>query len=131
MQVKIKEQPTILVVECYRRTSKLARDESRLGRTELLELLRRLARCSPGFDGCKPEDLANIFRMSVSDTTPLKRPERWAPGNEAAGTEVNTAPGTGDCGFELDPGGTITVGARRGVAGAEGEGDADSTIHIR
>lgn len=112
----------------YRRKSKLGRDESRLGRIEELEDFLRLARCSPGSDGRKPVDLANKLRMSVRDTTPLNLPDRCAPGIAEAGTAGG--PGMGDCGAEEDPG-MITVGFKRGVAGVEGDGDADSTTHIR
>lgn len=111
----------------------LARDPSMLGRTELLELLRRLARCSPGSDGFRPDDLAKRLRMSVRDTTPLKRPERLAPGRAEAGTLCWACWGSGEGGAEPGPG-TRTEppdGARSGVAGAEGEGDADSTTHMR
>lgn len=135
-----------------------------LGRTELLLLRRRRARCSPGSDGCRPDDLANVFRISVSETTPVRRPERLAPGITAAGTEVKLAVtpdgnGNGDCGAEpvlavgirivvspvvvaarlpvrlpVGPAGpveTLGTGASSGVAGADGDGEADSTTHIR
>ncbi|KAK5625486.1 hypothetical protein RRF57_001202 [Xylaria bambusicola] len=68
--------------------SMLARDESRDGRIELLELRRLLARCSLGSVGLRPVDLANKLRMSVSVTTPVRRPERWEPGNADPGTDV-------------------------------------------
>ena len=54
----------------------LALDDSRLGRTLTLELRRRLERCSLGSDGLRPEDLANMLSMSVSETTPVRRPDR-------------------------------------------------------
>lgn len=100
---------------------------------ELLELLRRRARCSPGSDGRRPDDFANMFRMSVSEMTPVRRPERWAPGMAAAGTTLCTWVGRGDCGTEPEPGTSTVevVGANKGVAGADGDGDADSTTHIR
>lgn len=114
------------------RISILAREESILGRTELLELLLRLALCSLGSEGRKPVDLANMLRISVSEITPVKRPERCAPGSAEAGTEwvIGGGKGSGDCGAEPGPG-TITVGASRGVAGADGDGEADSTTHMR
>ncbi len=98
---------------CYLRKSKLARLLSRLGRTELLELLLLLALCSDGSDGFKPVDLAKRFRTSVRETTPVKRPERCAPGSAAAGTEdAKPGLGSGDCGTEFVPdvGGMRTVG---------------------
>lgn len=139
--------------------STLALALSRLGRTELLELRLRRARCSPGSAGFNPVDRANRLRMSVRDTTPVSRPDRWAPGNAAAGTDGKLWPGNGDDGGpEAAPGaetktvdearGEISVGVidgvapplvfecdwlgvRSGVAGALGEGDANSTSHMR
>lgn len=78
---------------------------SRLGRTELLELRRRRARCSPGSVGCRPLDRAKTFRMSVSEMTPVSLPERCAPGIAAAGTEddgekMGFESGRGDGGAE-------------------------------
>lgn len=113
--------------------SRLARDESRLGRTELLELRRRRARCSPGSEGFSPVDRANMLSTSVREMTPLSLPERRAPAMAEAGTaEV----GTGDDGAPDGAGGGGTElvkpwGPIKGVAGAEGEGDADSTTHTR
>lgn len=114
----------------YRRESMLGRPESRLGRTELLELLRLLARCSLGSDGFRPDDLANRLRMSVSDTTPDSRPDRCAPGSAEEAMEPNVAPGVGECGAEFDPG-TATGGAGAGDGAFGGDGDDGSTTHIR
>jgi hypothetical protein len=94
--------------------------------------------------------------MSVMDTTPVRRPERCAPGRPLGITVVvNVWLASGDCGADaLVGGGIITVadggglptatvdeeedegptgwlGWRRGVAGALGDGDADSTTHMR
>lgn len=115
------------------RKSMLAREPSMLGRTELLELLRRLARCSPGSEGFMPDDLAKRLRISVRETTPVRRPERLAPGRAEAGTLCWTCCGRGEGGVEPEPGIRTDppVGARSGVAGAEGEGEADSTTHMR
>lgn len=108
---------------CQRRISRLA------GRTELLELLRLLARCSLGSVGLKPVVLANKLRISVRVTTPMRRPDSPDPGRDAPEGEGNWFPSSDVC--EVDGVlGTTIVGASRGVAGAEGEGDADSTIHI-
>lgn len=89
-----------------------------------------------------------MLRTSVNETTPLNVPERRAPAIADAGT-VGTGTTEGMIG---DGGATGTVpealpvagwegcggiavvkpwGPIRGVAGAEGEGDADSTTHIR
>jgi len=108
----------------------LARDDSKLGRTELLELLRRLALCSPGSAGFNPLNLANMLRMSVRETTPLSFPEMRAPAKAEAGTATA---GTGDGGAWFDGGAPLTWvwGPISGVAGADGDGDADSTTHIR
>ena len=82
--------------------SKLALPLSKLGRTELLELRLRLARCSDGSDGFKPLDLANKLRTSVKETTPVSRPDRLAPGSAAAGTDAeNPGLARGDCGTEV------------------------------
>ena len=83
----------------------LARDESILGRTELLELRLRRARCSLGSEGFRPVDFANMLRMSVNEMTPVSLPERRAPAIADAGTAAvgtgdagTAAVGTGDCG---------------------------------
>ena len=92
------------------------------------------------------------------DTTPVKRPDRLEPGKpEGTAPVVKFWPGSGDCGAEELVEGRMTVpvggglavllvpvddvrggpegwiGWRRGVAGAlgEGEGEADSTTHMR
>lgn len=110
--------------------STLARAESKLGRTELLELLRRLARCSQGSDGCSPVDLAKMFKTSVNDITPVSLPDRRAPAMADAGTAVV---GTGDGGAIPVAGSPMLdlCAAISGVAGAEGDGEADSTTHMR
>lgn len=92
-----------------------------LGRIELLELLLLLARCSDGSDGLRPLDFAKRFKISVSDTTPVRRPERCAPGSAAAGTdEEKPGLGSGEGGTDVDPevGGTITVGVMPPVPAA-------------
>lgn len=99
-----------------------------LARTELLELFRRRARCAPGSDGFSPVDLANAFSTSVNETTPLSLPDKPAPiiadaGTAAAGCGEGGVGGGGPC-VKLD-------GPIKGVAGADGEGDADSTTHMR
>jgi hypothetical protein len=72
-----------------------------------------------------------MFRMSVSEITPVNRPDKRAPGRDAAGTVPNADPGRrGDSGAEPRLG-ARTVGASSGVAGADGDGDADSTTHMR
>jgi hypothetical protein len=98
----------------------LARDESRLGRTELLELRLRRARCSLGSDGCNPVDFANTFRTSVNEMTPVSLPERRAPAMADAGT---AAVGTGDAGTAAvgtGDGGAACMGADAGTAGGGG-----------
>jgi len=75
-----------------------------------------------------------------------------APGSAELGTAAMVWPGSGDCGpvailvggmrmvgveAGAFPGGAVVgvgtgkLGVRRGVAGALGEGDADSTTHMR
>lgn len=58
-----------------------------------LELLRRRLRFSLGSPGLRPLARANRFRISVSETTPTRRPESRAPGREEAGIEVETGDG--------------------------------------
>ncbi len=126
--------------------STLALALSRLGRTEELELRRLLARCSDGSDGRSPLDLANKFRMSVMDTTPVRQPDRRAPGRPLGRTAVEKVwfgSGDGGAGALAAGGGMITVlgggllrpagwlACSSGVAGALGEGEADSTTHMR
>lgn len=102
----------------------LALVKSKLGRMELLELRRRLARCSLGSPGFKPVVLAKMLRTSVNDTTPVSFPERPAPASAEAGT---AAAGAGDGGAPVEE----ACAESNGVAGADGEGDADSTTHMR
>jgi len=86
-----------------------------------------------GLNGLRPDWRAKRFRISVRDTTPVNRPEIRAPGRAEA--ETGNAPLIeGDAGF--DPGGGtrtawVIEGVANGVAGADGEGEADSTTHIR
>lgn len=95
----------------------LARDDSKLGRTELLELRLRRARCSPGSAGLRPVDLANMLSTSVSEMTPLNLPESRAPAMAEAGT---ADVGTGDAGIAAATMGDGGVG----FAGALGAGCA-------
>lgn len=63
--------------------------------------------------------------------TPVSLPDREAPGSADAGT---AAVGTGEGGaafWDDDEVVPCPCGPIKGVAGAEGEGDADSTTHIR
>lgn len=71
-----------------------------LGLTELLELRRRRRRSSDGSNGFRPDCLANKLSMSVSDTTPVRRPEICAPGRAAAETDGNDGAREGDAGPE-------------------------------
>lgn len=108
-----------------------------LGRTELLELLLRRARCSPGSVGCSPVNLANRLRISVKEMTPLSLPDMDAPAMADAGTDVarTAGDGTGDGGAPWWAAGTEPpekpCGASNGVAGVDGDGEADSTTHMR
>src|SRR5512140_2493890 len=103
--------PSFLMPERHLRMSTLVLFMSRLGRTELLELRLLRARCSDGSEGRRPLDFANRLRMSVRDTTPVRRPERRAPGSVEAGTDDRLWPGRGDCGpDEVVDVGIITVG---------------------
>lgn len=76
------------------------RAESKLGRTELLELRRLRDLWSLGLSGLRPEWRAKRFRISVREMTPVKRPEIRAPGKEAAETAGKTPDREGDAGFE-------------------------------
>jgi hypothetical protein len=72
--------------------------------------------------------------MSVNEITPVNRPEILAPGRAAAETAGNVPEREGDAG--LDPAGEARTaweieGVARGVAGADGDGDAASTTHMR
>jgi hypothetical protein len=99
---------------------------------ELLELRRRRSRWSVGLRGLRPDWRAKRFRMSVREMTPMRRPEMRAPGRAAVEME-----GAGKLLMLGDGGGwgevtaSLTEGAARGVAGVDGEGEADSTTHIR
>lgn len=106
-------------------------------------LLRRLAlRASSGSWGFKPLARAKRLSMSVRLTTPLRRPDRLAPGmafaemagaavparsGECAVTPAEAAAGSGTLGAGKD----ITVGFTDGVGGPEDAGEGASTIHIR
>lgn len=114
-------------------------NESMLALMELVELLRRLSRCAEGSMGLRPVALAKRLRMSVRDMTPVSLPDMRAPIMAAAGTDgalwgEGGAPapllleGAGGAG---PPAVTKLPGPVRGVAGVLGEGDADSTIHMR
>lgn len=65
------------------------RAESKLGLTELLELRLLLARCSLGSVGFRPDCLANRFKTSVREMTPVNFPEIRESGME----ETDKAPG--------------------------------------
>jgi hypothetical protein len=105
-----------------------------LGRTELLELLRLLARWSLGLNGFNPLCLAKRFRISVNEMTPVKRPEILAPGKAAAETAGKALVRDGEPGVEL-AGEERTAwemeGVASGVGEAEGDGEAASTTHMR
>lgn len=70
---------------------------------------------------------AKRFSISEREITPVNRPEIRAPGKAAA----ETAGKEGDGGTDPPSGWTIEALCKEGVAGADGEGDADSTTHIR
>jgi hypothetical protein len=112
------------LLSLHLRISELGRPDSVVGRIEPLELLLRRMRCSHGSAGCSPENLANKLRMSVKEMTPLRRPEMRAPAMADAGTADE---GTGDKGMAW----AECEGPRRGVDGADGDGDPESTTHIR
>lgn len=154
---RMKSRPLAPPLFDYLLISAEALPPSKLGLTELLELRLRLARCSDGSDGLSPLDLANRFKMSVNETTPDSLPEIFDPGSAPLGT----GPGTGDWGVGVILGGgmmmvgvgeelvpvaaaeaaagggavaAVTDGSlawSRGVAGALGAGEAESTIHMR
>lgn len=74
--------------------------------------------------------------MSVREMTPERRPDMRAPGRAAAETaDAGKLPlMLGEIGLEPGVGGLpayVMEGAARGVAGCEGDGEADSTTHIR
>lgn len=78
---------------------------------ELDELLRLCLLASFGSTGVSPALLAKRLRISVSDTTPISRPLRCAPGIEPAlivgGPERGKA--DGGLGLAKDGGGTATA----------------------
>lgn len=108
--------------------------ESMLGLIELLELRRRRSRESVGLNGFKPDCLAKRLSTSVSDITPVSRPDNLVPGRAAADTAGKEVENDGDAGVELleyDRFACVREGVASGVAGVEGEGEGDSTTHIR
>ena len=119
-----------------RRRSMLDRlAESMLGLIEELELRLRRERLSLGLKGLRPDWRANRFRMSVNEMTPVNRPEIRAPGREDAETALGkAADNAGDTGADTEWDGAKTAcdieGVARGVAGVDGDGEADSTTHI-
>lgn len=78
---------------------------------ELDELLRLCLRASFGSTGVSPALRANRLRISVSETTPTKRPLRCAPGIEPALIVSGPERGNVDGGLRLakDSGGTATA----------------------
>lgn len=115
----------------YLLVSTLDRKDSTLGRTELLELRRRRTLCSHGSEGCNPVDLANMLRISVSETTPISLPDNRAPAIEAAGT---VTAGTADAiGPGTVPADIEVCDVVIGVVGVDIGDDCGpaSTIHIR
>ena len=81
--------------------------------------------------GDRPEERANRFRMSVSDTTPDSRPDMRMPGREADETDGAGVPErVGVMGVDTPGGGTSTAGCAMGVAGALDAGLGASTTHI-
>jgi hypothetical protein len=76
--------------------------ESMLGLTEELELRLRRERLSLGLNGLRPDWRAKRFRISVSEITPVNRPEMRAPGRAEADTAGNAADSAGETG--PDPG---------------------------
>jgi hypothetical protein len=72
--------------------------------------------------------------MSVSEMTPVRRPEIRAPGRAAAETAGKALLRDGDAGVEFtgeERTAWVMEGVASGVAGAEGDGEAASTTHIR
>lgn len=104
--------------------------ESILGLIELLELRRLRSLWSLGLKGFNPDWRPKRFKMSVRETTPVRRPEILAPGREAAETAGNAPDIDGEAGVE-EIGECITAWVIDGVAPGDGEGDDDSTTHIR
>jgi hypothetical protein len=69
--------------------------------------------------------------MSVRVTTPIRRPERTLPVIDDAGTAGKWVVAVREDVELVAEEGTKTVGPKSGVAGAEGEGEGDSTTHMR
>jgi hypothetical protein len=72
--------------------------------------------------------------MSVSEMTPVRRPEIRAPGRAAAETAGKALLRDGDAGVEFtgeERTAWVMEGVANGVTGAEGDGEAASTTHIR
>ena len=70
----------------------------------------------------------------MSEMTPVSRPEILAPGRAAAETAGKTVCMDGEAGVEFageDRDAWVTDGVASGVAGAEGDGEAASTTHMR
>jgi hypothetical protein len=109
------------------------------------ELLRRRARrASSGSCGCRPLARAKRLSTSVSEMTPLNRPERLAPGMadaEMAGAGAapprSILPGAtlGGCiiagSGAIGLGGTCTAAVIAGVGGPDDPGEGVSTTHMR
>jgi hypothetical protein len=109
------------------------RTESMLGLKELLELRRLRSLWLLGLSGLSPDCRAKRFRMSVKETTPVKRPEIRLPGSAAAETAGKAPARDGDAGVELigDERTACEIeGVESGVEDDEDDGDA-STTHIR
>ena len=72
---------------------------------DVLLLRRRRARISAGSLALSPDVTANRFKTSVSETTPVSRPDKWAPGIAAAGTDTDTGERVGEEpeGVSIDP----------------------------
>jgi hypothetical protein len=66
--------------------------------------------------------------------TPVRRPEILAPGKAAAETAGNAVCMVGEAGVEFigdERTAWVMEGVASGVAGAEGDGEAASTTHMR
>lgn len=104
--------------------------ESILGRIELLELRRLRSRWSLGLSGFNPDWRPKRFRISVRETTPVSRPEILAPGKAAAETAGNSPASDGEAGVD-ELGECRVAWLMEGVVPGDGEGEDDSTTHIR
>ena len=74
------------------------------------------------------------MRISVSEMTPVSRPEILAPGSAAAETTGKVVCRDGEAGVEFageDRTAWEIEGVASGVAGAEVDGEAASTTHMR